>query len=51
MWIQSRSVQFGEHPFTHEVDLYLDTDLDQRCRVNRALDTNLVAVAIDFFCA
>jgi len=28
MWVQSRSVHFGKHPFTHKVDLYLDTDLD-----------------------
>jgi len=38
MWIQSRSVQFGEHLFTHKVDLYPDTDLDQWCLVNRAYD-------------
>jgi len=29
MQVQSRSVHFGEHLFTHEVDLYPDTDLDQ----------------------
>jgi len=45
MWVQSRSVHFAEHPFTHEVDLYPDTDLDRSglaVRVNRVIATSNV---------